>query len=583
LAPDEGNADPGRPEETLSHLARWGDRGVRGDGEEFPLEASVSKFEVGGGKYYTMVVRDVTDRRRAERQIQEQASLLERATDAIMVLGPDDRVRYWNRGAERLYGWTAVEVVGISIAALHGESRAAGRVEAEQAVLEKGEWAGELSNVTKAGRAVTVESRWTLVRDDASKPSATLIIDTDVTEQKMLAGQLAQAQRMEGIGMLAGGVAHDFNNLLTVIIGYSEMLLSDNRNEAQGRELVHEIKKAGERAATLTRQLLAFSRKQVLQPVTLDLNALIAELEKMLRRLIGEHIDLATALDPDLGRVKADPGQIEQVALNLVVNARDAMPTGGRITIETRNVELDASSMVDKQGAQPGPYVMLAVCDTGCGMDEATKVRIFEPFFTTKEVGKGTGLGLATVYGVVKQSGGHVAVYSEPGQGTTFKIYLPRTKDAILPGASPTSPAASTQGDETVLLAEDDEAIRRIARIVLESSGYTVLAAQDGDEALQIAREHQGPIHLLLTDLVMPKMSGRQLAELLVPIYPRMGVLYLSGYTDDAVVRRGLLETAAAFLQKPFTPIVLTRKVREVLDGQRAALAGRIEPTRPSG
>ena len=573
--PARADGAPRGPEETLSHLARWGDRGVRGDGEEFPLEASVSKFEAAGSKFYTMVVRDITERRRAERQIQEQAALLDKAADAIIVLGLDDRVRYWNHGAERLYGWTTAEAVGSSVADLHGEGRAAGRCEAERAVLEKGEWAGELSNVTRAGRDVTVESRWTLVRDDLGEPGAKLIIDTDVTEKKKLEAQLAQAQRMEGIGMLAGGVAHDFNNLLTVIIGYSELLMSESRGrpEGAGRELVHEIKKAGERAATLTRQLLAFSRKQVLQPVILNLNSLIAELEKMLRRMIGEDIDLATALAPDLGRVKADPGQIEQVVMNLVVNARDAMPTGGRLTVETRNVELGSSYAENHQGVRPGPYVMLAVSDTGCGMDAATLARIFEPFFTTKEVGKGTGLGLATVYGVVKQSGGHVAVYSEAGRGTAFKIYLPRTVDAARAGASLTGPAAAPRGDETVLLADDDEAIRRIAGIVLESSGYTVLAAQDGDEALQIGRAHPGPIDLLVTNVVMPKMSGRQLAESLAPVHPQMRVLYLSGYTDDAVVRHGVLEAGTAFLQKPFTPGVLARKAREVLDGRRAAPA----------
>lgn len=370
---------------------------------------------------------------------------------------------------------------------------------------------------------------------------------------------------MEAFGQLAGGVAHDFNNLLTVITGYSEMLLSGAIPAEKHPDLIREIRKAGNRAASLTRQLLAFSRKQILQPVELSLNAVVVDTEKMLGRLIGEDIDLATALDPDLGSVRADPGQIEQVIMNLVVNARDAMPAGGHLTIETRNVELDQAYSQKHAEARPGEFVMLAVTDSGCGMDMATKAKIFEPFFTTKEVGKGTGLGLATVHGIVKQSGGSIEVYSEVGRGTTFKIYLPRLKGPVSSSKSFPGLFQMPRGTETILLAEDEEGVRAAVCLALESNGYTVLAARNGDEALQLCRQHSDPIHLLITDVVMPQMSGRQLADLVVAQRSRIKVLYLSGYTDDAVVRHGVLEAGMAFLQKPFTPLALARKVREIL------------------
>jgi PAS domain S-box-containing protein len=386
----------------------------------------------------------------------------------------------------------------------------------------------------------------------------------DVTERKLLEAQLRQAQKLEAVGQLAGGVAHDFNNLLTIITGYSEILLATSMDAEQQRDCLREIHRAGERAGSLTRQLLAFSRKQILQPVVLNLNVLVHDMEKMLRRLIGEDIDLASSLDPGLGRVKADPGQLEQVILNLVVNARDAMPAGGHLTIETRNVELDGDYAHSHAEVQPGNYVLLAVTDTGIGMDETTRARIFEPFFTTKEVGKGTGLGLATVHGIVKQSGGSIEVYSEPGRGSTFKIYLPRLDEVPPPGHA--GPALMPCGSETILVAEDDEAVRGIVRVTLESLGYTVLSARHGAEAVQICRAYQGAIDLLMTDVVMPRMSGRQLADLIAHLRPSIKTLYVSGYTDDAVVRHGVLEADMAFMQKPFTPAALSRKLREVLE-----------------
>jgi PAS domain S-box-containing protein len=380
--------------------------------------------------------------------------------------------------------------------------------------------------------------------------------------------QLRQAQKMEAIGQLAGGVAHDFNNLLTIISGYGDLLVNgvlDSQGPA--RELVGEILKAAERATGLTRQLLAFSRRQVLAPQVLVLNNVLRDIDKMLRRLIGEDIRLTSILAQDLGLIKADPGQIEQVMLNLCVNARDAMPRGGQLTIETANVTLDAAYARAHPEVEPGPYVMLVVTDTGCGMDAATQARIFEPFFTTKGVGKGTGLGLATVYGIVKQSGGSIYVYSEVGRGTSFKVFLPRVADAA-PAASrgdKTSPVRLGR-QETLLVVEDDPAVRALTRTVLKSSSYDVIEACDPEDALRWVEEHPEPIHLLVTDVVMPGMSGRVLAERLKQVRPEIKVLFVSGYTDDAVVRHGLLEAEVAFLQKPFSPDALARKVREVLD-----------------
>jgi PAS domain S-box-containing protein len=379
--------------------------------------------------------------------------------------------------------------------------------------------------------------------------------------------QLRQAQKMEVIGQLAGGVAHDFNNLLTIITGYSDLLLNGSlAPDDPACELVSEIMKAGERAAALTRQLLAFSRKQVLAPKVLLLNTVVDDLDKMLRRLIGEDINLRCALAANLGMVRADSGQIEQVITNLIVNARDALPPrGGQVTIETANVALDETYTLTHPGVPPGQYVMLAVTDNGSGMDAATQARIFEPFFTTKGPGKGTGLGLATIYGIVKQSGGSIYVYSEPGRGTSFKIYLPRIADSSVPAAS-VAPSLSPHGRETLLLVEDDDSVRSLMRTTLHNSDYEILEAPGPIEALRWAEEHAGRIHLLVTDLIMPVMSGRVLSERLTSLRPDIKVLYLSGYTDDAVVRHGLLEEEVAFLQKPFTPHALACKVREVLD-----------------
>lgn len=422
----------------------------------------------------------------------------------------------------------------------------------------------EIGEISSAFGQMVERLRWITVSRDVLQAE---IEDHKRTEAERvrLETQLLHSQKLEAVGRLAGGIAHDFNNLLTAIIGYSEMALRDAEDRGKLRNDVEEIRKAADRAASLTRQLLAFSRRQVLQPKVLDVNAVVRDVDKMLRRLIGEDVDLVTVLTEDIGRIKADPGQIEQVLMNLAVNAKDAMPKGGKLTIETANVELDEAYARAHTSVIPGPYVLVALSDTGHGMDAETQAKIFEPFFTTKEKGKGTGLGLSMVYGIVKQSGGNIWVYSEPGKGTTFKVYFPRVEDAVeVPRIA--APAVSRlQGSEVVLLAEDEEAVRELARDILERNGYTVLAASEGAEALGIAQAHEGEIHLLLTDVVMPGMRGRDLFERLAPLRPGLNVLYMSGYTDNAVVHQGILVPGTHFLQKPFTPDALLRKVREVL------------------
>jgi two-component system cell cycle sensor histidine kinase/response regulator CckA len=392
-----------------------------------------------------------------------------------------------------------------------------------------------------------------------------VVLSIDVTEIRKTEAQLRHAQKMEAVGRLAGSVAHDFNNLLSVILGYSSMLLSDLKPVDPIRGDIDMIRVAGEKAAALTKQLLAFSRQQVLAPRVLDLNEVVQGSEQMLRRLLGEDIELVMRYDSSLSRVRVDPGQIDQVVMNLSLNARDAMPTGGKLTIETEDVVLDDSYAQNHFDVAPGPYVMLAVSDTGIGMDKETESRIFEPFFTTKAPGKGTGLGLSTVFGIVRQSNGHIWVYSEPGNGSTFKIYLPRAAGQEIDLDDFVEPM-TLDGTETILLVEDQDEVRRVAQEILMRHGYHVIAAQNAGEALLGCERHPRTIHLLLTDVIMPQMSGRELAERLAPVRPDMKVLYMSGYTDNAIVYHGILDSGLPYVQKPLVPETLARRVREVLD-----------------
>lgn len=517
------------------------------------------------------VMEDITEKRRlaAERDalVARIQLHIERMPLAYILFDGCLRIADWNPSAERIFGYSKGEALGMSPNDLVPQPLRQG---AEQLLGEvrQGTITAHASseNLTKSGRIITCEWFNTPLLDANGEFAGMLSLAQDVTEQKSLQEQLQQSQKMEAIGQMAGGVAHDFNNLLTVISGYSEILLDALESNDPRRESANAIREAGERAASLTRQLLAFSRKSVLEPKVLDPNDAVRNAEKLLHRLIGEDIQLAVVLDPAIGKVKIDPGQLGQVLVNLAVNSRDAMPRGGTLTIETRAVELSPADTQMRPGVSPGPYVRLTISDTGSGMTADVKARIFEPFFTTKEAGKGTGLGLAVVHGVIKQSGGHVEVRSEPDNGTTVQVYLPAVQDN---GIAPEGSGAgySEVGTETVLLVEDEQGLRRLARRVLQSKGYTVLEASGSQEAIQLVESHPGRIDLLLTDVVMPRMGGPELAEILRPRFPLMKVLFSSGYTDDAVLRHGLLQEKLAFLQKPYTPIALTRKVRQVLDG----------------
>ena len=522
---------------------------------------------------------ELSERTRVEDALRESEArfrdIFERSTVGKALTGPDGKLLKVNQAFADMLGYSIEEMQQLTVAEItHLDDLAEGQ-ECLRSLLagERMSCRVEKRYKHRDGHLVYADMSATLLSNPQGAPSCVLASIVDVSERRHVEGerekleaQFRQAQRMESIGRLAGGIAHDFNNLLSVILCGTEFAMERARDDDRIRDELLEVHKAGTRAAVLTRQLLAFSRKQVLQPSFLNMNQIAAGVEKMLRRILGEDIDFVQVLAPDLGVVWADPGQVEQVLMNLVVNARDAMPDGGKLTLETSNLEVDEEYSASHLDIKPGPFVQFAVTDTGCGMDDMTKARIFEPFFTTKEIGKGTGLGLSTVYGIVKQSGGNIGVYSEPGHGTTFRIYLPRVQPAG--AAAQATPAITTRttGAETILVVEDDAAIRSIAKRILGSAGYAVLTATSAAEALLLFDSHQGKIHLLLTDVVMPQMGGRALAERMAVSHSGIKVLYMSGYTDDAIAHHGTLDPGTHFIAKPFSVADLTRKVRETLD-----------------
>ena len=554
---------------------------IRKDGTRVPVEVSSRliyrdrrPIGVQGS------VRDISERRRAEEVVraseQRFRDLVENANDIIFTCDMLGNITSLNRAGERVTGYTAEEALKMNIAqAVSPDDIAKVRHMLSRKRAADVATVYDLELITKSGGRAAVEISSRAILKDGQAVGVQGIA-RDITDRQRMENdlrtsqaQLQQSQRLEAVGQLAGGVAHDFNNLLTAIIGYSDFALRKMRANNPIRRDIEEIKKAANRAATLTRQLLAFSRKQILKPEVLDLNLVVGDMHKMLERLIGEDIDLVTTLGSDADPVKADRGQLEQIIMNLVVNARDAMPFGGSVTIETANVVFDEAYTAEHVPVKPGKYVMLAVSDTGLGMDANTQLHIFEPFFTTKELGKGTGLGLSTVYGIVKQSGGFIWVYSELNVGTTFKIYLPSLTELHFDQELMSIDTAERSETGTVLLVEDDPLVRNVALRALESAGYKVLESGNGLGALAMAHSCDDEIDLLITDVVMPLMGGRELAQELSALHPKTSILFMSGYTDDAVVRHGIMDKDIEYLQKPFTPESLVRRVSEVLRDAR--------------
>ncbi len=540
------------------------------DGTAFPIEMAITLLPDGGT---VCVSRDITDQRNLENaRISAEfryQTLVEQvaAISYVAELGMEGKWLYVSPQVQNIFGYSVEEWLAESqnwIRHVPIEDHAV-IWSAEEASTRGAPFHVEYRVVRKDGKTIWVSDTAVVVGEAGQQPIMEGII-VDITERKQHENQSQQSRRMEAVGRLAGGIAHDFNNLLTIINGYAELALNRAGLPAGATADVQQISGAAERAAALVRQLLAFSRRQVLQPKAIDVNGIVLGLDKLLRRLIDENIEMRTICAEKLGTVKADPAQIEQVVMNLVVNARDAMPHGGKLTVETSNVDLDEGYASEQVTVKPGKYVMLAVSDTGIGMDAEAQTHIFEPFYTTKGAGRGTGLGLSTVYGIVKQSGGYIWVYSEVNRGTTFKLYLPCVNAAVAPVKAGMKDTKLSHGTETILLVEDEDAVRELARTVLESHGYAVLEAVSAEEAEELAGKRNGNIDLLLTDVVMPAMSGRELAKRISARAPQTRVLYMSGYTDNVIAQGGVLEAGVSFLQKPFSPRALAAKVREVLD-----------------
>ena len=544
--------------------------GVHKDGRSVPIEIGLAPTVLNGEMMVLASVIDISARRRAEQSIKDAAArwqaLMESAMDGVALVGIDGIIIESNRRMAAILGRSIEDTVGHHIASFADPGDINDSMNAFMQALALG--SGQVFGVRllRADRSVAVVD-FAVNTVQFGSARLMLSIGRDVTEQRLLEHQYRQSQKMEAIGRLAGGVAHDFNNMLTAILGYAELIMMALPPDTPVQADLQEIQGAARRAAGLTSQLLAFSRQQVLAPVVLNLNEVVTGVRKMLERLIGEDVAIELEIDSQLRNVMADRGQVEQVLMNLCVNARDAMPQGGTLIIHTENVELTEGYADQHQSVTPGSYVMVAVTDTGVGMTEEVRARVFEPFFTTKEKGKGTGLGLATSYGIVKQSGGFIWAYGEPGHGATFKFYLPVVRDAAM--ATPVLPREEQLGGtETILLAEDDDVLRKLTSSVLRHYGYAVLTAANAAEAIRLSRAHQKPVQLLLTDLVMPGESGHSLATRLLEERPDIKVLFMSGYTDDAVARQGLMQEGSGFLQKPFTPATLARKIREILAGR---------------
>jgi PAS domain S-box-containing protein len=543
------------------------------DGSWRVLESTASVIRNSNGEPEKMVIvnRDVSDRKLAAEALRRSEasfrSVVEDAPYGIYRANVSGQLLMVNFTLVKMLGYESqAELLKANLADdIHRDSREHQRL-SEMFPHDQGFKDMEVEWKRKDGSPITVRCSGRPVLNEAGALAYIEVFAEDITERRVLEKQLRMAQKMEAIGRLSGGIAHDFNNLLGVIIGYSQVMKRSLGPSHSSYEHAEEIEKASQRAVSLTRQLLAFSRQQVLEPAILSLNALVTDMEKMLPRLLGEDVKVDLNLDPALGQVKADQGQLEQVLMNLAVNARDAMPDGGKLTVRTANEDLDLAYTRQHPGSKPGRYVVLAVTDTGTGMDPETQAHIFEPFFTTKERDKGTGLGLSTVYGVVKQSGGYIAVDSEKGKGSSFSIFLPRVEQAVEAPEAVSPKTLSVRGSETILLVEDAEPLRKLAHMFLKDNGYRVLTAADGEEALQVAKQHAAPIQLLLTDVVMPGINGRVLAERLGPWQPGMKVLYMSGYTDSFIAGHGVLEQGIHLLHKPFTEETLARKVREVLE-----------------
>jgi PAS domain S-box-containing protein len=545
---------------------------IRKDGSRITISASVSPIRDATGRVIgaSSIKRDVT----AERQIRtllaaesarsrELAAALDLAQ--VMMLDQDGRITYWSSGAARLYGWSADEAMGRVAAELLQTEFGTPLPDIQAELYQRGRWEGDLVQAAQDGRRLSVSSQWLLRRDPAGAIRGIVTVDTDQTARREIEERARQSERLEVVGQLAGGVAHEANNQMTVILGAAGFLLRRSDLPAMARQDVEQVRAAAERTAAITGQLLAFSRRQVLQPLVLDLDDTVLGLQPMLQRTLGERSTVELQLGSAGGLVKADPGQLAQVLLNLALNARDAMPLGGRLAIETFRTELTEGYARRHPGVTivPGRYIVLAVTDTGHGMTRETAARVFEPFYTTKAVGKGTGLGLATVYGIVKQSGGYVWVYSELGKGTAFKVYLPLVPEPA--SAASTTPAAPRASGETVLVVEDEPTVRQMTSRALAELGYQVVEARDGAEALELLGRTNGKVRLMVADVVMPGMDGPELARRAVSLRPGVAVLFMSGYTDDEVVRRGLLDAGQPFLQKPFTPEALGRQVAQML------------------